>query len=210
MTRVFSRTAQFSAKWLFLALALALPFPRPRPRHKRRCRRANSSSTLSSCAPLSKARRITIVPSIDYRQALTAYHKVYLITPQAEEVTPSLVAEAELYDEMGRLFDEKYFQSAIETYQFLLKQYPGSRYRSQAMYAIGEIQKEGLHQPDVAEASLKDYLKHFPKAQHSDEARALLQQIAAAREKAKEQALAAAAAAAATAAAGSQRCFAGN
>ncbi|MFZ0581445.1 MAG: N-acetylmuramoyl-L-alanine amidase [Candidatus Acidiferrales bacterium] len=133
---------------------------------------------------------------VDYRQALTAYHKVYLISPQAEEVTPSLVAEAELYDEMGRLFDEKFFQSAVETYQFLLKQYPGSRFRSQTMYAIGEIQKEGLHQPDVADASLKDYLKHFPKAEHSDEARALLLQIAAERVKAKEEALAAAAAAA--------------
>ncbi|MGC2291457.1 MAG: N-acetylmuramoyl-L-alanine amidase [Candidatus Acidiferrales bacterium] len=133
---------------------------------------------------------------VDYRQALTAYHKVYLISPQAEEVTPSLVAEAELYDEMGRLFDEKFFQSAVETYQFLLKQYPGSRFRSQAMYAIGEIQKEGLHQPDVADASLKDYLKHFPKAEHSDEARALLLQIAAERVKAKEEALASAAAAA--------------
>ncbi|MGA8673861.1 MAG: N-acetylmuramoyl-L-alanine amidase [Candidatus Acidiferrales bacterium] len=137
---------------------------------------------------------------VDYRQALTAYHKVYLISPQAEEVTPSLVAEAELYDEMGRLFDEKFFQSAVETYQFLLKQYPGSRFRSQAMYAIGEIQKEGLHQPDVADASLKDYLKHFPKAEHSDEARALLQQMAAERVKAKEEALAAAAAAAVVAA----------
>jgi N-acetylmuramoyl-L-alanine amidase len=131
---------------------------------------------------------------VDYRQALTAYHKVYLISPQAEEVTPSLVAEAELYDEMGRLFDAKFFLSAIETYDFLLKQYPGSRYRSQAMYSIGEIQKEGLNQPDTAEATLKDYLKHFPKSERSEDARALLKQIAAAREKAKEDAALAAAA----------------
>jgi N-acetylmuramoyl-L-alanine amidase len=131
---------------------------------------------------------------VDYRQALTAYHKVYLISPQAEEVTPSLVAEAELYDEMGRLFDAKFFLSAIETYDFLLKQYPGSRYRSQAMYSIGEIQKEGLNQPDLAEATLKDYLKHFSKSDRSEDARSLLKQIAAAREKAKEDAAAVAAA----------------
>ena len=68
----------------------------------------------------------------DYKQTIAAYYKVYLISPQAEEVTPSLVAEAELYQEMGRLYDPKYFQSAIGAYNFLLKQYPGSRYCSEA------------------------------------------------------------------------------
>ncbi|MGC2707026.1 MAG: hypothetical protein WA361_21100, partial [Candidatus Acidiferrales bacterium] len=186
---MFSRRVQFSAKWLFLALALAFALstsaaPDRKLQAREQFEHAVKLRTTLEGTP-DNDRSI-----VDYRQALTAYHKVYLISPQAEEVTPSLVAEAELYDEMGRLFDEKFFQSAVETYQFLLKQYPGSRFRSQAMYAIGEIQKEGLHQPDVAEASLKDYLKHFPKAEHSDEARALLQQIAAGREKAKEQALA--------------------
>ncbi|MFZ0087017.1 MAG: N-acetylmuramoyl-L-alanine amidase [Candidatus Acidiferrales bacterium] len=196
MTHVLSSRIQFSAKWLFLALALAVALSTPagverKLQAREQFERAVKLRTTLEGTPDSER------SLVDYRQALTAYHKVYLITPQAEEVTPSLVAEAELYDEMGRLFDAKFFQSAIETYQFLLKQYPGSRYRSQAMYAIGEIQKEGLHQPDVAEASLKDYLKHFPKAEHSEEARDLLQQIAATREKAKEQAVAATAAAAA-------------
>jgi N-acetylmuramoyl-L-alanine amidase len=199
MTHVFSLRVQFSAKWLFLALALAFALSTSatvdrKLQAREQFERAVRLRTTLEGAPDTER------SLVDYRLVLTAYHKVYLISPQAEEVTPSLVAEAELYDEMGRLFDEKFFQSAIETYQFLLKQYPGSRFRSQAMYAIGEIQKEGLHQPDVAEASLKDYLKHFPKAEHSDEARALLQQIVAEREKAKEEAVAAAAAAAAAAA----------
>lgn len=195
MTHVISRRVQFSAKWLFLALALAFALPASAGVDRKLQAREQFEHAVKLRTTLEgtpdNERSI-----FDYRQALTAYHKVYLISPQAEEVTPSLVAEAELYDEMGRLFDEKFFQSAVETYQFLLKQYPGSRFRSQAMYAIGEIQKEGLHQPDVADASLKDYLKHFPKAEHSDEARALLLQIAAERVKAKEEALAAAAAAA--------------
>ena len=54
----------------------------------------------------------------DYRQTVSAYHKVYLISTQAEEVTPSLIAEGELYQEMGRLFDAKYFQSADRRLQF--------------------------------------------------------------------------------------------
>jgi N-acetylmuramoyl-L-alanine amidase len=202
MTHVVSARTQFSAKWLVLALALAFALSASAGVDRRMQAREQFERAVRLRTTLEGTRDDErTLP--DYRQALTAYHKVYLISPQAEEVTPSLVAEAELYDEMGRLFDAKYFQSAIETYDFLLKQYPGSRYRSQAMYSIGEIQKEGLNQPDVAEATLKDYLKHFPKSDRSEDARALLKQIAATREKANEQAAAAAASAAAAAAAAS-------
>jgi len=115
----------------------------------------------------------------DYRQTVSAYHKVYLISTQAEEVTPSLVAEAELYEEMGRLFNAKYFQSAIDAYDFLLKQYPDSRYRGEAMLAIAQIQKDDLNKSADAEASYKDYLKKFPHSEKTAEARQALREIAA-------------------------------
>jgi N-acetylmuramoyl-L-alanine amidase len=115
----------------------------------------------------------------DYRQTVSAYHKIYLISTQAEEVTPSLVAEAELYEEMGRLFNAKYFQSAIDAYDFLLKQYPDSRYRGEAMLAIAQIQKDDLNKPADAEASYKDYLKKFPHSEKTAEARQALREIAA-------------------------------
>jgi N-acetylmuramoyl-L-alanine amidase len=123
----------------------------------------------------------------DYKQVITSFHRVYLITPNAEEVTPALIAEAELYEEMGRAFDAKYFQSAIETYNFLLKQYPGSRYRGEALFSIGKLQKDELSEPEAAEVTLKDYLKRFPKSDKSDEARASLKEIADSREKAKQK-----------------------
>ena len=119
----------------------------------------------------------------DYRQTVAAYHKVYLISTQAEEVTPSLIAEAELYREMGRLYDSRYFQSAIEAYNFLLKQYPDSRYRGAAMLAIAQIQRDDLKTLDAAEASYKDYLKRFPRSDKAAEARQALQEIAAQRER---------------------------
>ena len=114
----------------------------------------------------------------DYKQTIAAYHKVYLITPQAPEVTPSLVAEAELYREMGRLFGPKYFQSSIHAYLFLLKQYPGSRYRGSALLAIAEIQKDDLNKPDDAEATYKEYLTRFPQSEKAADARAALKEIA--------------------------------
>lgn len=117
----------------------------------------------------------------DYKQAVYAYHKVYLITSHADDATPALIAEAELYQDMGRLFDPQYFQSAINACNFLLKQYPGSRYRGQALLAIAQIQKDDLIKPDDAEASYKEYLKHFPHSEKSDEARSALKEIAAQR-----------------------------
>ncbi|HXW62303.1 MAG TPA: N-acetylmuramoyl-L-alanine amidase [Candidatus Acidoferrales bacterium] len=117
----------------------------------------------------------------NYKQTVAAYRKVYLISVTADEVTPSLIAEAELYQEMGRLFDPKYFKSSIDAYNFLLTQYPGSRYRGSAMLAVARIEKDDLGEPDDAEATYKEYLKLFPHSQNVGEAREGLKDIAAQR-----------------------------
>jgi N-acetylmuramoyl-L-alanine amidase len=122
---------------------------------------------------------------VDYRATIAAFHKVYLITPSAEEVTPALIAEAELYEQMGRQYDPKYFQQAIQTHQFLIKQYPASRYRMQALYSIGMIQEYDLKQSDAAEITFKQYLKQYPKTDKANGAREALKEIADARDTAK-------------------------
>jgi N-acetylmuramoyl-L-alanine amidase len=113
----------------------------------------------------------------DYVQTIAAFHKVYLITPDADNATSALVAEAELYTEMGRLYDPSYFKSAIAVYSFLMKQYPGSRYRGEAMFSIAKIQNDNLGKPQEAEATYKEYLKLFPHSDRADEARAALKEI---------------------------------
>jgi N-acetylmuramoyl-L-alanine amidase len=118
----------------------------------------------------------------DYRQTIAAYQKVYLISARAEEVTPSLIAEAELYREMGRLFDPKYFQTAVNTYEFLLTQYPETHYRGEAMFAIAEIQKEDQQNLGAAEATFRDFLKRYPKSERAEDAREALEEMADARE----------------------------
>jgi hypothetical protein len=117
----------------------------------------------------------------DYKQTVLAYHKVYLITPHADDATAALTAETELYRDMGRLFDPRYFQSAIDACNFMLKQYPESRYGGQAMLSVAQIQKDDLLKPDDAEASYRDYLKRFPHSEKSEIARAALKAIAAER-----------------------------
>jgi N-acetylmuramoyl-L-alanine amidase len=115
---------------------------------------------------------------VDYKKTVGAYHKVYLISPQSEDVAPALIAEAELEEEMGRQFDPKYFKTSIDTYNFLLKQYPGTRYRSAVIFAIGKIQKEDLKKPDEAEATFKEFVKRFPKSENAPGARQALAEIA--------------------------------
>lgn len=113
----------------------------------------------------------------DYKKTVAAYQKVYLITPFADESTAALVAEAELYAEMGRLYDAKYYQSSIDSYKFLLTQYPGSRYRADALLAIAQIQRDDLNAPQDARATYEEYLKRFPHSEKSGEARADLKEI---------------------------------
>jgi N-acetylmuramoyl-L-alanine amidase len=114
----------------------------------------------------------------DYKRTVLAYRKVYLITPDTELAAPALVAEGELYQEMGRLFDSMFFQTAIERYKFLLKQYPGSHYRSDALFTIGQIQRNNLNKPDDAETSFKEFAKRFPRSEKAGDVQAALKGIA--------------------------------
>jgi N-acetylmuramoyl-L-alanine amidase len=186
VNRVFSVKIKSPITWLSLALVLLVCVSSPaRADRKSDARaqfeRAVRQRTILEGAP-QKDRKLA-----DYKQVITSFHRVYLITPNAEEVTPALIAEAELYEEMGRAFDAKYFQSAVETYNFLLKQYPDSRYRGEAIFSVGQLQKDELSEPEAAEVTLKDYLKRFPKSDKSNEARASLKEIADSREKAKQK-----------------------
>ena len=120
----------------------------------------------------------------EYVHLVASYRRVYLITPHAAEVPAALVTVAELYQEMGRQFDQKYFHSAIEAYQFLLREYPASRYRDDALITIAQIQKDDLEQPELAEKTFQEFLKQRPRSPKAQEAKEALVEIAAAREQA--------------------------
>lgn len=113
----------------------------------------------------------------DYVETVAAFHKVYLITPDADDATSALIAEGELYAEMGKLYDPAYFKSAIAMYSFLMKQYPGSRYRGECLLSVAKIQQDNLNKPEDAEATYKQYLKLFPRSAKTAEVREALNEI---------------------------------
>ena len=114
----------------------------------------------------------------DYQQTALAFRKVYLLTPEAPDATQALTSEAELYESMGRLFEPKYFQDAIARYNFLLKEYPGTRYRGEALFAIGKIQKDDLKKTADAQATFKQFLKRYPRSDKAADAEQALRDLA--------------------------------
>jgi N-acetylmuramoyl-L-alanine amidase len=118
----------------------------------------------------------------DYQQTVLAFRKVYLISADAPDATQALVNEAELYESMGRLYDSKFFRQAVTRYNFLLKQYPGTRFQGDALLAIGKIQKDDLKEPEDAEATFKEYLHRYPHSENAARARQALKEIAASRQ----------------------------
>src|SRR5438445_1421173 len=113
----------------------------------------------------------------DYQNLGSAYRRVYLITPRAAQVPSAIKNVADLYRRMGEQFEPKYFDSAIENYQFLIRDYPESKYREEALLAIAEIRKNNLSQPDLAQKNYEDFLQQYPRSSFAPQARKAIAQI---------------------------------
>jgi N-acetylmuramoyl-L-alanine amidase len=108
----------------------------------------------------------------DYQRVLNAYRSVYLGAPASTKADPSVVAVAETLVEMGRRFDDdKILNEAIEQYKFLRREYPGSKYRFDGLFTIGEIYKDDLNDPEAARATFQEFLRHYPHNRLADDAR---------------------------------------
>ncbi|MFZ1006835.1 MAG: N-acetylmuramoyl-L-alanine amidase [Candidatus Sulfotelmatobacter sp.] len=108
----------------------------------------------------------------DYQHVLNAYRNVYLGAPASTKADPSVVAVAETLVEMGRRFsDDKVLNEAIEQYKFLRREYPGSKYRFDGLFTIGEIYKDDLNDPEAARAAFQEFLHRYPHNRLADGAR---------------------------------------
>src|ERR1700693_2199259 len=109
-------------------------------------------------------------PLGDYRQVVSSYRRVYLITPRANEVPDALIAIAQLYTEMGERFGRSYYQNAADSYRFLLREYPASRHAPDAMLVCAKLQRDQLADYAGATQTYKDFLKRFPRSPRNREA----------------------------------------
>jgi N-acetylmuramoyl-L-alanine amidase len=116
----------------------------------------------------------------DYQALVSAYRRVYLITPSAIQVPSAIKNVADLYRRMGEQFEPNYFDSAIETYQFLVRDYPASSLREEALLAIADIRKNNLSRAELAQKSYQDFLEQYPHSSHAAQARKAIAEIQAA------------------------------
>ncbi len=114
----------------------------------------------------------------EYQRVIDSYRRVYFGSPASSKADPSVVATAELMIEMGRRFDDnKILRSAVDQYRFLRREYPGSKYRFDALFTIGEIYKDDLNDPEEARTIFEDFLHRYPRNRLADDARAAMKEI---------------------------------
>ena len=110
-----------------------------------------------------------------YQRVIDAYRQVYYGCPTSGKADSSVNSVAELLLEMGRRFDDdKLLHSAIDQYEFLRREYPGSRYRFEALMTIGEIYRDDLDDPVRARATFSEFVRRYPHHHLSDDASAAL------------------------------------
>jgi len=114
----------------------------------------------------------------DYKQVVTGYRRVAMITPRAQEVPDSLLAVAELYTEMGDRFGRTYYQSAVDSYQFLVHEYPTSKYCQDAMLRTAKLQREQLGDSVLSKKTYEDFLKRYPRSPRKREVQEALAELA--------------------------------
>jgi N-acetylmuramoyl-L-alanine amidase len=114
----------------------------------------------------------------EYQRVIDSYRRVYFGSPASSKADPSVVATAELMVEMGRRFDDnKILRGAIDQYRFLRKEYPGSKYRFDALFTIGEIYKDDLNDPAEARTTFTEFFNRYPRNRLADDARAAVKEI---------------------------------
>jgi N-acetylmuramoyl-L-alanine amidase len=108
----------------------------------------------------------------EYERVMDGYRAVYHGDPASTKADASIAAVADLLAEEGRVFqDDKLLHDAIGQYEFLRKEYPGSRYRFSALLTIGELYLRDLNDRESARASFQQFLKLYPQNPLANEAR---------------------------------------
>jgi N-acetylmuramoyl-L-alanine amidase len=111
----------------------------------------------------------------EYQSVVNAYRRVYFGAPASTESAASAAAAAELTLEMGHRFnDDDILRSSIKQYEFLRREYPGSKYRFEALIAIGQIYKDDLNEVARGREVFEEFLRRYPHSHLAEQARAEL------------------------------------
>ncbi len=174
---ILSRFALVST--LVVALAVLSPAAATTTAHKRQAA-ASQFDTAEQLREALNGRPANERTRREYQRVIDAYRRVYYTSPVFSKADASVVAVAELLAEMGRALDNpKISQEAIAQYEFLRREYPGSRHRVEALFTIAQIYREDLEDNEHAKATFEEFLKRYPRSHLADDARNVLNEIEA-------------------------------
>ena len=118
----------------------------------------------------------------DYQRVIEAFRRVYWTDPSYSNDTICLMEIGALYEEMGQRWENaSALESAIEAYDFLVREYPGSKFRGQAGLAIARIYRDDLKRPEDAVRQYERFIKENPGAPELTDAAQAIAEIQAAR-----------------------------
>jgi len=111
----------------------------------------------------------------EYQNVVNAYRRVYFGAPSSSQSAASVATSAALTIEMGRRFhDDDILRSAIRQYEFLRREYPGSKYRFDALLSIGQIYRDDLNEVARGREVFEEFLRRYPHSHRAEQARAEL------------------------------------
>ena len=179
--KIFHRSFAGVSLGIVLAVACVVPCPVNAANTNTAAKREAASSQFARAQEMRAAlnekapekRTLT-----DYKRVVTTYQRVYLITPHAAEVPDAMVAVGELNTEMGDRFGRSYYQAAAEAYQFLIREYPASKFVPDAMLRMAQLQKDQLGDPTAATKTFQDFQKKYPRSAHKREVQEALAELA--------------------------------
>ena len=122
----------------------------------------------------------------DFTRVIDAYRRVYYTAPTSSKADVSALAVGDLMVEYGRAFeDTKSLTGSIGQYEFLRREYPGSRYRFEALFTMGQVYREDIGDNDKARETFNEFLKRYPGHELAEQARQALSEMAAEEKAAK-------------------------
>lgn len=176
VTRIRKRSIAIAA--MALTLALAVPASARRTIAQKKQAAGTQFDNAERMREALNGRAVSERSRRDYNRVIDAYRAVYFTAPTSNRADASVAAVAELMVAMGRQFhDEKALHAAIGQYEFLRREYPGSRFRLQALYTIAQIYKDDLNDAAQARATFEEFLKRYPHSELVVEARDAIKEL---------------------------------
>ncbi|HEV2383504.1 MAG TPA: N-acetylmuramoyl-L-alanine amidase [Terriglobia bacterium] len=114
----------------------------------------------------------------DYAKLERAFDAVYRLDPGYPNTPKALLAEAQIDQQMGRRFgSRRYYESAAETYRFLIDQYPAATVSREALFTLAEVYRVDLSNPQQADKTYTEFLTKYPYAAGAAQAKLRLREM---------------------------------